>query len=137
MDNHTLYTSNWRPDQIGVRPFFQLVDHLFDFTNYDEKELCKVIFQTGREYHGKAPSTRTYLDSLFDALAITDYLYATWKNSDSCDDYALILTSMELYIKSMLANMGNWMGDDVTAAELHQLEVEIPRVLNRLKEVTF
>lgn len=131
------YKAHWLFTQDGVGPMFRAVDRLLADPNLSELEMCTAIFNAGKAYHCPTKDQHdSFLESLFDSLAICEYVLTLNLSCPSKKHFNLMLICMEFYLKASMFKFDEWMNPGkITEAEIAQLELELPRILNRLREV--
>ncbi|KAB2813935.1 hypothetical protein [Phaeocystidibacter luteus] len=132
------YTSDWLYEQDGVRPLFKVVDEALNDTSLTETQLCDAIFSAGKAYHLSSEDKHaSALESLFDALAICEYVLTVRFDKNKVAKHAkLVLICMELYLKASLFKLDEWVNPGrLSEAQLRQLETEVPLILNKLNLV--
>lgn len=131
------YRATWLYDQRGVGPLFKAVEKILDDSSLEECTMCDAIFHAGDQYRRiHSDKHSSVLESLFDALAICEFVLTLESSQKSKRHHRLMLICMELYLKASMFKLDEWMNPGkITDAELLQLEVELSFILGRIEQI--
>ena len=119
-------------------PPFDRVLNLLMLKHPDEAQYRIEIFEAGMEYRTMySDRHKSLLRSLFDSLAISEYLLSMHHQNPSEMSIKLILINMELYLKTSIATADKWLHPtELKEGELIQLERQLPIILNKISRIT-